>query len=233
MSDHEVLEVDFIGEIHRLSAGDELTFGRDADLVIDTNPYLHRRLGRLRAEDGVWWLDNLGTAISLEVADGASPSRMTVAPGSSVLLAFDRCVVRFRAGSATYEVSLSGASSAASAPWEEAETGTATITASKLPLNDEQRLLLVALAQQRLRDRAAPVTVLPTNRQVADQLGWTISKFNRKLDHLCQKFARAGVTGIVGDSADLARRRRERLVDHSITVGLITPADLDLLADPR
>ncbi|MEZ5340415.1 MAG: hypothetical protein R2706_02915 [Acidimicrobiales bacterium] len=40
------LEIDFAGEIQAPGLGEQLVFGREADLVIDENPYLHRRLGQ-------------------------------------------------------------------------------------------------------------------------------------------------------------------------------------------
>ena len=40
------LVVEFAGDERVLTPGDELTFGRSADLVIDENRYLHRLIGR-------------------------------------------------------------------------------------------------------------------------------------------------------------------------------------------
>src|SRR4051794_9169720 len=40
------LYVDFIGELSTVEPGDELTFGRQADLHVDDNRHLHRVLGR-------------------------------------------------------------------------------------------------------------------------------------------------------------------------------------------
>ena len=45
------------------------------------------------------------------------------------------------------------------------------------------------------------VADLPTNRHVADRLGWTITKFNRKLDTLCVKFEKLGVAGLRGEQS--------------------------------
>ena len=39
-----------------------------------------------------------------------------------------------------------------------------------------------------------------TNREVAARLGWSLTKFNRKLDNVCQKLKKAGVQGLHGDS---------------------------------
>ena len=98
-------------------------------------------------------------------------------------------------------------------------------------MSPEQRLLLVALAEAQLRDPSAALD-LPTNRQIAHRLGWKITKYNRKLDGLCVKFAAAGVSGLRGSSDALARDRRLRLVDHAVNAGVVTPDDLALLPDP-
>lgn len=218
-------------ECHLLP-GDDLVFGREADLVIDSNPHLHRHLGRFRWRDGVWWLANLGSAIALDVCDARSLSHLTITPGRSAPVPFVDSRVRFRAGSAVYELAVTSGQVvdlAAVSGTLVAAGGTTTISAARMSLNAEQRLLLVALAERRLRHPALPPSEIPPNKQVADRLGWAITKFNRKLDYLCALFGRCGVAGLKGDVAGLASNRRERLVEHVITAGLITPHDLDLL----
>lgn len=220
-----------------------LDFGREADLVIDDNPYLHRRLGAFQARRGVWWLLNTGSAISMELSDRATPSKLSVGPGGATPVPFHRSLLRFQAGSASYELEVitpTGIDDLGGPLDPRASDGsdlipesTPTRTTKAVPLNDEQRLLLVALAERRLRDRSAPVSDLPTNREVAAGLGWSTTKFNRKLDNLCEKFGRLGVAGLKGDVAGLAKGRRERLVDHVLTVGLIGEGDLPLLQLPE
>jgi hypothetical protein len=56
-----------------------------------------------------------------------------------------------------------------------------------------------------------------------------MSKYNRKLDHLCQKLDRAGVPGLYGAEGAQASDRRRALVDHAVAVGLVTVDDLTLL----
>ena len=90
----------------------------------------------------------------------------------------------------------------------------------------------MALAEAQLREPSA-VLDLPTNRQIAAGLGWTITKYNRKLDGLCVKFAAHGVSGLRGSTDALARDRRLRLVDHALHAGIVTPADLALLDAAR
>ncbi len=223
------LMIEFAGSTRVLKHHESLTFGRDADLEIDTNPYLHRRVGVFRQRNGDWWVSNTGTAIALEVCDDASPSRLTVAPGTSTPVPFQQSVVRFQAGPSVYELNLVMPDS----PWfdevAEPNEGPPTIRSAEVSLNDEQRLLLVTLSELRLRDRGAPNSAIPANRVVAQRLGWSTTKFNRKLDNLCGKFHRLGVAGLKGDSGALASNRRERLINHVLTTGIITRADLELL----
>jgi len=164
------LKIEFAGATRVLEHDESLTFGRDADLEIDTNPYLH-----------------------------------------------------------LYELNLAMPDSPSFDDLDEPIDGPPTIRSTEVPLNDEQRLLLVTLAELRLRDRGAPSSAIPPNRVVSQRLGWSTTKFNRKLDNLCGKFHRLGVAGLKGDSGALASNRRERLVNHVLTTGLIARSDLELL----
>lgn len=227
------LIVEFAGEERALDPGDELTFGRSADLVIDENRYLHRVLGRFTYGRGTWWLTNLGSAIPLTVSDVAGPSFARVAPGSTIAVSFDSATITFEAGGSNYELHVDVLGPVAGTDVEDVDlegiSDEITTTASSLPLTDEQRLLLVALAEAQLLDPSSTID-LPTNRQVASRLGWTVTKYNRKLDGLCRKFSAAGVAGLHGSTDALARDRRVRLVDHAMHAGVVTAADLHLLA---
>ena len=228
LSDQPMLIVDFAGALREVRIGETLSFGREADLSIDTNPYLHRRLGDFRYESGAWWLYNTGTAIMLEVADTVSASRMSIAPGAAVPLAFEQSLLRFQAGAATYELALLVEGVSRAVPMSNAD-GPLTVTPSKITLNEEQYLLLLALAEPRLRDPLAARDAIPTNRRAAERLGWSMPKFNRKLDNLCTKLDRLGVRGLKGDVAGLATNRREALVDYVLRVRRVTFDDLNLL----
>jgi hypothetical protein len=235
------LAVEFCGDQRVLAQGEELTFGRSAALVIDENRYLHRVVGRFSAANGLWWLANVGSSIPLTVSDAGGPSFARLAPGRNMVLSFDSCTIGFEAGGATYELLVDVLSTPDSDEDEDEDpdevadpawSGEVTTTASSLPMSAEQRLLLVALAEAQLRDPAAALD-LPTNRQLASSLGWTITKYNRKLDGLCVKFATHGVSGLRGSSDALARDRRLRLVDHSVHAGVVTAEDLELLDAAR
>ena len=235
MSD-ENLHVEFIGELRTIEPGDELTFGRQADLHIDDNRHLHRVLGRFWSRGDAWWLTNEGRSITIQIADADSRSNVMLAPGSEIALSFPNSILRFRAGVTDYEVGVRVPDRYAADHDDEddpfdaddTEDGGDTIALGDLMLGDEQRLLLLALAEGTLRNPHGN-DELPANRAVARRLGWSITKFNRKLDNLCNRFAKLGVGGLRGSIDQLATDRRRRLVDHAIESGLIARSQLDRL----
>ena len=229
------LNVDFIGEVIVVEPGDELTFGRQADLHIDDNRHLHRVLGRFWSHGDSWWLTNEGRSITIQIADADSRSNVMLAPGSEIALSFPNSILRFRAGVTDYEVIVrvpdrgeQDGDDDDDDPLEADDSEVDTIALGDVLLTDEQRLLLLALAEGTLRDPHNS-DELPTNRAVARRLGWSITKFNRKLDNLCNRFAKLGVGGLRGSIDQLATDRRRRLVDHAVESGLITPSQLALL----
>jgi hypothetical protein len=217
-----------------LDPDDSLTFGRGAELDIDSNPYLHRGLGRFVRQDGTWWLENVGSKLLLTTLCPRSRLSSSVPPGRKLALVTRTTMVRFSAGSANYEL-------AAEMSHDMARSGTATVagtdtaTGEVIHLNDEHRRLLCALAELRLRDPTG-TSALPSNQVVARRLGWSLTKVNRKIDWLCAQYTRSGVKGLHGgrapeSSGRRASDRRRRLVDHVVATGAVTADDLALL-DP-
>ena len=96
--------------------------------------------------------------------------------------------------------------------------GEITRTFACPPLNAEQAALLRLLVAPRLD---GPITAadLPSNRTLAERLGWSPTKLNRKLDRLCEKFDRAGLVGLVPSEDGAASERRLRLVDSIVENG--------------
>ena len=203
-----------------------LTFGRGAELDVDSNPFLHRRVGRFVYAEGIWWVENLNAWTPITVVSDGSSTLLT--GESRVALVHPTTRVRFEAGVCNYELRATLDSPPALPPSPTVALDlTATFRPSDLELTDEQRLLVVALAELRLRNPAERFR-LPTNRSVAARLGWTTAKFNRKLDYLCQRLERAGVSGLRA-SGRRANERRIRVVDHLISNGTVTERDLELL----
>ena len=64
------MQVEIAGESHLLLPGRRFTMGRVGDLIIDDNPYLHRRFMEIQELGGIWWLSNVGSMISATVCSG-------------------------------------------------------------------------------------------------------------------------------------------------------------------
>ena len=56
-----------------------------------------------------------------------------------------------------------------------------------------------------------------------------MTRFNRKLDNVCDRLARIGVGGLRGGQGRLASNRRARLVEFAVATRLVTRNDLYLL----
>ena len=227
------LYLEFCGEDHTLTPGSSLTFGRSADLEIDDNPYLHRVLGRFSQTGEVWRLENLGRRTVMHLRDASSASSAVIAPGASAAILYGEFVCAFAAGPTRYELTgaLESHEWATDLMGPAGLTGTETMDWGRVDLNDDQRLLLLAMCERRLLDPHDTDGLPLTNGQGAARLGWSVTKFNRKLDHLCEKLDRAGVPEVHGGVGANAIDRRRRLIDHALTVGLVTAEELALI-DP-
>lgn len=226
----EPLVVEFLGEEYPVTNDQSFSFGRSADLSVDDNQRLHRRLGLFDHADGMWWVHNVGSALTIEVTDRNSPSKLTLAPGATMALVFEEACLRFRAGATAYEIHVDVPFSPpqAEVAGDVTVDGAPTVTAAELVFTPDQLRCILALAEPRLLDPSADH--LPTNKAAAARLGWKLTKFNRKLDNVCTKVGAAGVAGLHGDIGTLATRRREHLVEFAVSSKVITSDDLTLLA---
>jgi len=221
------LVVRFLDDEHRLEVGDQLTFGRAADLVLDdANPYLHRVVGRFLWWDGFWWVENLGDALELQLL-GGDGSLARLPAGALAPLTHPQAAVRFSAGGLPYEVEAEVSGSPVPAPPQATPSvGLPTTRYGDVALTDDERALVIELARPFLHDPSAGPERLPGNEDLAATLGWTRTKLNRKLDYLCERLTRAGVRGLQGKRAQLATNRRWVLVQHALVARLVTPEDL-------
>jgi hypothetical protein len=136
--------------------------------------------------------------------------------------------VRFTAGPTTYEFTLHLDEPMFCSPPDEIDDDGETTIGRVLMTTDQLRLIL-SLAEPVLRGAGRAVTSLPSNQEAARRLGWRLTRFNRKLDHVCQKLAARGVRGLHGEPGRLASNRRARLVEYAIAVRMVTASDLALL----
>jgi len=226
------LRIEYIGEWYRVEEGAPFNIGREADLSIDDNPYLHRHFLSLYAEFGMWWIANVGHLLTATVADASGSVQAWLAPGARLPIVFEKLHVMFSAGSTTYdfmvynEDNLYETSSVMTR-----EAGSTTVL--PVTLTSSQKLLIVALAEGVLTERIPGRGTVPSSAEAAARLGWNLTRFNRKLDNVCDKLDKLGVAGLRGGPGKLATGRRARLVEYAVATHLVGPEDLALLDAPQ
>lgn len=210
-------------------------------MIDEGNQFMHRLVGRFVHHNDVWWLVNDGRRIELHAVVGEGKV-VVLPPGESLALTATQGVVRFDAGASSYELGYrletpvtlpeppgTATADPAGGGRTSGEVARLTEDFGIIALNEEQRLLLVALCELRLRDPAADRTAMPSNAEVAHRLGWSIKKFDRKLDYICAKLTEHGVRGLRGGKGIEATTRRMNLVEHAIRSGLVVLDDLGSL----
>ncbi|WP_353509076.1 hypothetical protein [Intrasporangium sp.] len=233
---HSKVTVDFCGETYPVSPDEGLTIGRSGNVEIDDNPYLHRTFLRISHDAGFWWLTNTGSTLSATVADEQGLFQAFLNPGARIPLAMHKLIVWFTAGPTTYDFEIVVASPVFKSVEAEPtiatpsdEVGEATV--GRVSLTPDQKLLIVALCEPFLRRREAGTTQIPSSAAAAERLGWTLTRFNRKLDNVCQKLADAGTRGLHGGVGRVASNRKARLVEHALSTKLVVEEDLALIDD--
>lgn len=234
MSETTSVTVDFCGELHEVDPEVPLRIGREGDVEIDDNPFLHRHFLQVTNEGGWWWLTNVGTTLTATVADRKGLFQAWLNPGARIPLAFERLTVWFTAGPTTYDLDIlvdnptfTSIDNEAVAPEHSGET-----TVGRVAFTPDQKLLVVALCEDFLRRDGAGQGQIPSSAAAAERLGWKVTKFNRKLDNVCSKLADGGIRGLHGGPGKLASNRKARLVEHALSSRLVTVDDLVLLEDP-
>lgn len=224
-SEEPSLAIEFCGEHYGVPDGRPFVIGRGGDLVIDENPDLPLHLLSLVRSGGLWVLSNHDQRISVDISDSRSRYHAVLNPASSIPIVFRLCTVVFAAGPTTYEFDLRLSTPLYHEP-SPVLTRVLPLRPSRLELTDSQFLLVLTLAESALRFGGSGLGDMPTTATAAERLGWTQTKFNRKLDSVCEKFRRAGVSGMRGDSLSYATNRRARVVEYALSHRMITRTDL-------
>ncbi|MDR2320828.1 MAG: hypothetical protein LBE60_04160 [Microbacterium sp.] len=220
--------VEFAGEYFPIEPGGRFLVGREGDLAIDDNLFLHRHFLEIAEIGGLWWLANIGSRLQATVTDASGGVQAWLAPGARLPLVFAVTSVIFSAGPTTYEFTVHSTQPTFRGTHRDDEvTGESTI--GDVPLTLSQKQLLLALAEPLLRRDGTGMSAIPSSTEAAARLGWAVTRFNRKLDNVCEKFDRIGVPGMRGGARGSAVNRRARLVEHVIASRLVDRADLVLL----
>lgn len=225
-------QVEFCGEMYELDASRPFYVGRDADLVVDDNPFLHRRFLQFDRSNGFWWIANVGSRLAATVSDIEGRMQAWLAPEARLPIVFPQISILFTAGPTTYEVEFSTDEAVYTPPAVD-EPSDGTTTTGRATLTPDQRLLLLALAEPMLRRGVRGAASVPASSEVASRLGWTLTKLNRKLDSVCEKLERIGVAGLHGGPERLAVNRKARLAEYALAARLVRQEDLPLLDGER
>jgi hypothetical protein len=222
------LKLEFCGEWTTIEPGQTFGIGRESDLVIDDNPYLHRTFLTLDAAHDLWWLHNVGQLLSATVSDASGSVQAWLAPGARLPVVFQTMHVLFSAGSTTYDFTIHAEADVYTTSLT-AEASDAGTTIMPVSLTPTQRLLILALAERVLAQPTAGRATVPSSAEAAARLGWSMTTFNRKLDNVCEKLDKIGVHGLRGGRGRLATNRRARLVEYAVATRLVSTDDLPLL----
>lgn len=225
--------IEFCGERQVVDPSRPFVIGREGDLVVDSNRFLHRRLLELRVTDGLWWLANVGSVLPVTVAESEGAVQAWLSPGGRIPVVFPRISVWFTAGPSTYQLEVSVTHAPfATVPQVRDEETTGETTSDLVAPTPEQIRVLAALCEPLLRHPGSGPSQIPSNAQAANRLGWSVTKYNRKLDTVCQRLAAEGVRGLRGKAGSLAVNRRARLVEYALSTRLVGLADLACLDAP-
>jgi hypothetical protein len=216
-------------DVHTIGPGETLTFGRQADLVVDTNRFMHRIVGRIVHRQGLWWIQNHCATIRLLVGNEDSTSAMVIAAGDQSPVLPTKFTIGFAAGTSSYELEAQRGGPELDLDEIERMMGTSTEDFGEIVLSAEQHLLLVALYDSSLRTGGS----IEGSGVMARRLGWSAKKFHRKVDSVCSKLSDCGFAGLKGGQGDLADSRRVLLVQYALDLGLVSRGDLGLVRDDR
>lgn len=226
-----MLTIDFAGEVFEPDGRTPFVVGRDGDLAIADNPFLHRRFLEFTRERDLWWVTNVGSQTSATVNDPGSAVHAWLAPGGRLPIVRGETTIRFTAGPTDYELLLT-LEGVDDVEVRDEPIGEGTETVGRIRLTQDQRVMLVVLAESALRNGMSGMTDIPSASAAAQRVGWTQKKFEKKIDNVCDRLANLGVRGLKGDLGNQAVSRRVRLVEFALSTRLVTAADLALLDEP-
>jgi len=222
------LKVEFCGEWYCIDPADDFFVGREGNLAIDDNPYLHRQFLRIYADHDLWWIGNVGNLLSATVTDATGAVQAWLASGARLPLVFQTMNVMFSAGSTTYDFSIHAEDDYFSTtPFASSTMSSTTILPVTLTVTQKQ--LILSLAEHVLTQSVPGRGSVPSSADAAGRLGWSMTTFNRKLDNVCDKLDKVGVSGLRGGKGNLANNRRARLIEYAVATHLVSVEDLPML----
>ena len=185
---------DLLGNRVILEAGQEAIVGRSGTFPVGTDDvFLHRSLFQVWYGGLGWMIANRGRHIPLDIEPRASRSltRIHLGPGAVTVMPAGPSAITFTTPERHYEIHIDIPSTGISRP-SQLNTFDGDITHARHIPNEDQRIMLDALAAPLIKNPGANDGDLPTVKELAEQLGWTEKKTNQKIERLCQRLAQDG-----------------------------------------
>lgn len=200
---------DLIGHCVALDPGQTLMTGRSAPFPVgEDDDFMHRRFLQFWADGSTWMVTNHGSRISAGIHPRAENSfaELRVGPGATLPLPPGDAAVVFATSDRTYELHLTVARTLRP-PTLGGGPDLGTLTVGRFEPNEEQKLLLQALAAPLIANPGAGMDKVPSVRDLEQVLGWSQKKVNTKIDYLCRSLETNGVPGFSVRSGNAPARR--------------------------
>lgn len=185
---------DLLGNRVILEAGQEAVIGRAGTFPIGTDDaFLHRNLIQFWYGGVGWMIANRGRHIPLDIEPRGSRSltRIHLGPGGVTAMPAGPSAITFSTPERQYEIHIDIPSTGIARPSKFSAADGDVTNARHVP-NEEQRIMMEALAAPLIHNPGAHDGDIPTVRELSAQLGWTEKKTNQKIERLCQRLAQDG-----------------------------------------
>lgn len=212
------LWVEFVGQ--QIEVTTTLTFGRSADLTIDSeNSFMHRVTGEFEWMGDSWWLHNRGSVTRL-VLFGSDGLRAELPTGTSTILTADTGTISFVAGPSPYELTYRNFETTPALTPEQQSTlmGEHTVQFGSA-LTPREIETMIEFARPKLMGNGA---AYPTYAEVAAVCHVSEKTIDNRLQKIRQKLKESGVANV--DSLD-------GLIAHLLANGKITVSQMMKVED--
>jgi len=208
-----------------VEVGSPVTFGRGegCDIALPAEDLgISRLAGSVEEDSGVAWLTNRSETRPLFVVDHIG-MRSVLAPGGR--LAVDRTLTVVVEGQLRRHALVVEAPDAPPTDPRPSEPpkGRPTEMGTEVAYTHDDRLALVALFAGFLLDFPRHDPRPRSYADAAGNLGWPRTTLVKRIEHMRERLTKAGVPGLLGDSA------LDALAVHVLTTRVITKDDLSLL----
>lgn len=186
---------DLVGLQRIIKPQEDVTVGRAGSFQIGHDDrYLHRIFFQVWYSGQGWLLKNHSREMGLDIQSRSTRTRssMYVGPGAIVMIPPGPSAVTFKTPERSYELHFDVPNRHLSRPNQvRIQHNTDSTHARHVP-NEDQRQLMEALAAPLLHSPGANDSVIPTIKEVASTLGWTVDKTNRKIERLVKSLEKDG-----------------------------------------